>query len=169
MFSHAMRYAVCLNGHITTRKPKVGLFKNAISNIRCGNIDILPNQRTILSCRTNDYGTLLSNSTTTNGVHRNTDKFLQQHFTRKILKDIQNGFRTSSPQCIHPVLLALIKPLSRLVPMILGRRIRKWWKTLSDSEKIKFKETRMKYGYILGGKVFAPCKLSRYQKPQKYA
>ena len=64
----------------------------------------------------------------------------------------QCGFKTSSPNRVHPLLLALLKPLSRIVPMIAGRKIRKWWKNLSDSEKLKFKEAKKKYIYILGGK-----------------
>ena len=80
------------------------------------------------------------------------DPFLKKRKVGNPQNIFQCGFRTSSPNRVHPLLLALLKPLSRIVPMIAGRKIRKWWKNLSDSEKLKFKEAKKKYIYILGGK-----------------
>ena len=87
---------------------------------------------------------------TSNGLH--TEKYLKHFISRKPNKNIECRFRTSAPKHVHPLLLALLKPLSRIVPMVAGRKIRKWRKNLSDSDKIKFKEAKQKYIFVLGGK-----------------
>ena len=87
------------------------------------------------------------------GAHILTTEISMQQqiiYNSKTFQHFQNGFKTSSPKRVHPLLMILIKPLSRLIPMIAGRKLRKWWKSLSDAEKITFKETKKKYGYIVG-------------------
>ena len=66
-------------------------------------------------------------------------------------KVFQRDFQTSAPRSVHPLLLALIKPLSRIVPMVLGRRFRRWWKGLSEEDKSQFRKDNKKYAYVFGG------------------
>jgi hypothetical protein len=39
----------------------------------------------------------------------------------------------------------LSKPLSKKVPIFVGRKIRKWWKNLSEEEKTRLKKERKKF------------------------
>ena len=83
-----------------------------------------------------------------------------RHCTSKTLsKTIECGFKTSSTNRVHPLLLTLLKPISRIVTMIAGRKIRKWWRNKSESDKLKFRKYFIKeeFGdirdrYIVGGK-----------------
>ena len=87
-------------------------------------------------------------------VNRSTEHCFQQNNISNIYKSFAHGFRTSAPKNIHPILLALIKPMARLLPMVLGRKFRRWWKGLSDSDKIEFKNAKKKYRHILGGEFY---------------
>lgn len=51
----------------------------------------------------------------------------------------KNGFKTSAPQRVPPLLVALIKPVSRILAMVLGRRFRTWWRKLPHDHKLKVK------------------------------
>ena len=83
-----------------------------------------------------------------------------RHCTSKTLsKTIECGFKTSSANRVHPLLVTLLKPMSRIVTMIAGRKLRKWWRNKSESDKLKFKKYFIKeeFGdirdkYLVGGK-----------------
>ena len=84
-------------------------------------------------------------------ISRTTDSYFYQHNISKIYKNFDHGFRTSTSNNVHPILLALIKPMARLLPMVLGRKFRRWWKGLSDSDKNEIKDAKKGYISILGG------------------
>ena len=48
-------------------------------------------------------------------------------------------FQTTPPKLINPLLVAFIKPVSRVFAMVVGRRFRRWWRTLPESERLKFR------------------------------
>ena len=56
-----------------------------------------------------------------------------------VATDSRRCFRTTPPKLINPLLIAFIKPFSRVFAMVVGRRFRRWWRTLPESEKIKFR------------------------------
>jgi len=61
-------------------------------------------------------------------------------------------FHTSKLRpAIPPLLLVLIKPLSRLTAMIVGRRIRKWRRNLGDEQREKIKQKTNEYSRLIGG------------------
>lgn len=44
-------------------------------------------------------------------------------------------FQTSNPRPIPPILFTLIKPMSRILGLVLGKRFRKWWQGLPEAER----------------------------------
>ena len=56
-----------------------------------------------------------------------------------VATDTRRCFQTTTPKLINPLLIAFIKPFSRVFAMVVGRRFRRWWRTLPESEKIKFR------------------------------
>ena len=150
MLSSTARQALCLKGNIASTQQKAAIRRNVFNTYRWKFSDISVNHHFSSSLKRNSRRTYLVCVPKSNSIH--TESLLKQIVTFNKLKYIDRGFRTSSPRYLHPLLLALIKPLSRIVPMFVGRKLRKWWRNLSDSEKIKFKEARNKHGYILGGK-----------------
>ena len=66
-------------------------------------------------------------------------------------KILTNGFKTTPARYIHPYILVLLKPLARIVPALAGRKIRRWWKSLSDNERLKFRQQRKKFALVFGG------------------
>ena len=64
---------------------------------------------------------------------------------------LTNGFKTTPARYIHPYILVLLKPLARIVPALAGRKIRRWWKSLSDTERLKFRQQRKKFALVFGG------------------
>jgi hypothetical protein len=60
-------------------------------------------------------------------------------------------FSTSLPtRALPPILIAAIKPVSRLLAVIVGRRFRTWWKSLPEETKLRFKEKSRKNGQFFG-------------------
>ena len=81
-----------------------------------------------------------------------TSMYLKAFTAKTPIKNIECGFKTSSPDQALPFLqIFFLKPLMRIVPMIAGRKIRKWWKNLSDSDKKKFNKAKKMYISLLGG------------------
>ena len=62
---------------------------------------------------------------------------------------LENGFKSSSVKYVHPVLLTWLKPVARIVPALAGRRIQKWWRNLSEPEKLRLKQQRKKWFLIV--------------------
>ena len=60
-----------------------------------------------------------------------------------------NGFKSSSVKYVHPVLLAWLKPVARIVPALAGRILRKWWRNLSEPEKLRLKQQRKQFASIV--------------------
>ena len=150
MLSLIARQTFCLKGNIASVQQKDAIRRNVFNTNRWKFSDISVNHHFTSSLKRNSCRTYLVCVPKSNQI--NTETLLKQIVTFNRLKYIDRGFKTSSPDYLHPVLLALIKPLSRIVPMFVGRKLRKWWRNLSDSDKIKFKEARNKYGFVLGGK-----------------
>ena len=126
---------------------KGAFFQTVSRNSRRKTLELRPyHLKYILKNQDRDIQTKISN-----GLH--TEKYIKHYKSRKPNKTIECGFKTSTPKQLNPLLLALLKPLSRIVPMVAGRKIRKWWKNLSDSDKIKFREAKHKYIFVLGGKL----------------
>ena len=44
-------------------------------------------------------------------------------------------FSTTQKKVIHPLVLTLIKPIARILPVILGKYLRNKWKTLPPEER----------------------------------
>ena len=61
-----------------------------------------------------------------------------------------NQFHTSSPKKIHPLLIALAKPVSRIFSIFLGRSARKVWRKLPQEKKERIKAKAKQNGKILG-------------------
>ena len=57
---------------------------------------------------------------------------------------------TLPKKAVPPILIALFKPASRLLAMVVGRRARKWWQKLPEETKNRFRAKREKQGRILG-------------------
>ena len=62
---------------------------------------------------------------------------------------LENGFKSSSVKYVHPVLLAWLKPVARIVPALAGRILRKWWRNLSEPEKLRLKQQRKQFASIV--------------------
>merc|ERR1719295_931608 len=60
-------------------------------------------------------------------------------FIPKQISCISQHFHTSKPRPLPPILVALLKPLSRIAVVILGRRIRKWRKNMDDEQREKIR------------------------------
>ena len=66
----------------------------------------------------------------------------------------KSSFHTSKIRPAVPqILIALLKPMSRLAVMIIGRRFRKWRKNLDDEQKEQIRAKTHKYSHLLGGTV----------------
>ena len=152
MFGSVLRNSIVHKGNVTFIQQKETVFQSALITYQRNLINIKRHYRTAASHLKQTFRTDLC------AVNRlSTKERLLQHQTStasKAFKHFEHGFKTSATTFVHPLLLALIKPLSRIVPMVVGRKLRKWWKSLSDSEKIKFKEAKKKYAFIFGGKQF---------------
>ena len=57
---------------------------------------------------------------------------------------------TLPKKAVPPILIALFKPASRILAMVVGRRARKWWQKLPEETKNRFRAKREKQGRILG-------------------
>ena len=74
-------------------------------------------------------------------------------------------FSTTQKKTIHPVVLTLIKPISRILPMIIGRSIRKKWKNLTPEHQavitLSASENHFEFEhpYILSYSLFLKCLL----------
>uniref|UniRef100_UPI00398F3471 metalloendopeptidase OMA1, mitochondrial n=1 Tax=Pristiophorus japonicus TaxID=55135 RepID=UPI00398F3471 len=73
--------------------------------------------------------------------------------------DLSRDFHTSSRVLALPIplLLILLKPLKKLIAMILGRSIRKWWQSLPHDKQELFKGTLIKNKWRI---LLAICSLS---------
>ena len=58
--------------------------------------------------------------------------------------------KKSNCQKFQFFLIALFKPASRILAMIVGRRARKWWQKLPEEQKDRFRAKRENHGKILG-------------------
>lgn len=63
---------------------------------------------------------------------------------------------------LPPVVVALIKPLSRIAAVLIGRRFRKWWRNLDEEEAAKVKEKSRKYSHAWGALGFFLFSLGIY-------
>merc|ERR1712029_759747 len=72
------------------------------------------------------------------------------------------GHTSKIRPALPPLLVALIKPLSRIAVVILGRRFRKWRTNLDDGEKEKLKQKTEKYGHVYGALGFLLVSLGIY-------
>ena len=81
----------------------------------------------------------------------------------KVIQKV-NISTTGTKNALPPILFAFIKPASRVLAMILGRRARKWWKKLPESEKERFRGQRINNGRILGCKYTVQDKTSVCKK-----
>lgn len=61
------------------------------------------------------------------------------------------SFHTTQTKNVPPIFLALIKPASRLLAALVGRRFGKWWRALPDERKTKFREYFRSKRPFLGG------------------
>ena len=63
---------------------------------------------------------------------------------------------TSAPRkALPPILVFLVKPLSRIAAAILGRIGRKWWRKLPDSEKADLRNHLRKNRKLIAGSSIA--------------
>ena len=154
MLSSIARQALCLKGNIALPQQKDAIRRNVFNKYQWKFSDISVNLHFSSSIKHNSCRTYLVCASKSNQI--NTETILKQIVPSNKLKPFDRGFKTSSPHYLHPVLFALLKPLSRIVPMIVGRKLRKWWRNLSESEKLKFSEkfkvAKTKHAYVLGGK-----------------
>ena len=144
------KQALCLKGNNALVQQKDAISRNVFNTYRWKFSDITVNHPFTSSLKHNSCRTYLVSAHKSDQI--NTEALLKQIVTVNKLKQLDRGFKTTCPRYLHPVLLALIKPLSRIVPMFVGRKLRKWWRNLSENEKIKFKEARTKNIYIVGSK-----------------
>ena len=52
---------------------------------------------------------------------------------------LSRSIHVTKPLKVHPALLLLLKPLGRISALLVGKRVRIWYKNLPDSEKKKLK------------------------------
>lgn len=64
-----------------------------------------------------------------------TDKCLSQKFSG--VRQVQH-FHTTPCRRIHPIVLIILRPLSKVLAIFLGRRFRQWWQSLPQSQKLSF-------------------------------
>jgi len=82
------------------------------------------------------------------------------HFLNSLPKPSQ--FSTSSPRKFHPALLALIKPVSRLLGVFIGKGFRRWWLRLPESQKSNIKGQLKQNKRVIGGISAATVALITY-------
>jgi len=63
---------------------------------------------------------------------------------------------------LPPVVIALIKPMSRIAAVVIGRRFRKWWKNIDEEKAAKIKDTSRKYSHAWGALGFFLFSLGVY-------
>ena len=61
------------------------------------------------------------------------------------------SFSTSLQRPVPPIVITLIKPMSRILAVIIGRRFRRWWKNLPENKKEEFKHKTRENGEMIGG------------------
>lgn len=83
-------------------------------------------------------------------------KLLRERFCRTDF-NISRSFRTSERRNIPPVLLVVLRPLSKFGAALIGRGIRKWWQSLPPNkrlfvrEKVRAQRSKIMIGTILLG------------------
>lgn len=78
--------------------------------------------------------------------------FIRMSKTRPLLQaNMRLNFSTTPTKNIPPILVALIKPASRIFAAVLGRRFRLWWKKLPEQEKHLIRQKTNKNGRFIGG------------------
>ena len=73
--------------------------------------------------------------------------------TLQILPKVQ-FLSTTCPRQVNPLVYVMIKPLSRILGMVLGRKFRIWWKKLPNEEKEDIKKHFSKNWKIIGAGSF---------------
>ena len=58
-------------------------------------------------------------------------------------------FRTSPQRSLHPILYALVKPLSRLASVLAGRAARVWWKRIGSERREAIRKRVQQNKYVL--------------------
>ena len=61
------------------------------------------------------------------------------------------GLHLSPQRRIHPVLIMLAKPVSRIAALIVGRKFRIWYQNLPEEEQRKFKNKLRKNQHVIAG------------------
>lgn len=56
-------------------------------------------------------------------------------------------------QALPPFLVVMIKPLSRILAVLIGRRFRKWWRKLDGEKQEEIKAKSRQYSHLWGGKL----------------
>ncbi|ESN94678.1 hypothetical protein HELRODRAFT_95830 [Helobdella robusta] len=89
------------------------------------------------NCTTINYA--VKNKTTTNNIN-NTN----------IISRSARLFHTTPRRYINPIILMLVKPLSKFVSMFSGRYFRIWWRRLTPEQKLHYKNKFFKnYKYLV--------------------
>ena len=61
------------------------------------------------------------------------------------------SFSTSIQRPVPPIVITLMKPMSRILAVIIGRRFRRWWKNLPEDRKQAYKYKTRENGEKIGG------------------
>ncbi|XP_066978660.1 metalloendopeptidase OMA1, mitochondrial-like isoform X2 [Macrobrachium rosenbergii] len=74
-------------------------------------------------------------------------------------------FHTSRPRYINPILLAVLRPLSKIAAILVGRGFRKWWQSLPAKKRELFIQhlLRNKYKYLGGSALLGTASLTYYE------
>ena len=58
---------------------------------------------------------------------------------------------SATRQALPPVLVALVKPLSRITAMLIGRRFRKWYRNMDPQQASRLRQKYQKFSHLIGG------------------
>ena len=82
-------------------------------------------------------------------LRRTASKVLRPRNNVSIAK--HEAFHLSRPNPVHPLLVALIKPLSRVSALLAGRKMRQWYRNLPQDQKDKFRSKMRENRHFLLG------------------
>ncbi|XP_068204348.1 metalloendopeptidase OMA1, mitochondrial-like [Palaemon carinicauda] len=75
-------------------------------------------------------------------------------------------FHTSKPRYVNPLLLAILRPLSKVTAILVGRGFRKWWQSLPAKKRALFIQhfLRNKYKYLGGSALLGTASYTYYDE-----